>query len=199
MEWFLVLSPLKAYGLLFCLMLLNGLVSAPASELVWGTTGLLVSSGKLSVLLSIIIGVTGNLVGNIILFLIASKWGKKGIKLIFWFNPSLSDKLLEVLEKVFVKRGEILIFIVRLIPTVRSIISIPAGIAKMPFLKFVLYTFLGCLLWAIIWVGIGVLVGEEIKHFIGSTRIISLFITIIMILLSFFYLKKRVSEYFNHQ
>ena len=64
-------------------------------------------------------------------------------------------------EAWFADHGEAAVFVSRLLPVVRTFISLPAGVAEMPFGKFTLYTFLGCLPWTFALAGVGFGVGSR--------------------------------------
>ncbi len=109
------------------------------------------SSYALNVLLIILAGTLGALIGAIINYLLALWLGRP---VIYAFADSklghlllLSSEKLQKAEDYFNRHGKISTFIGRLIPAVRQLISIPAGLAKMPFWSFLGYTALGALLW----------------------------------------------------
>jgi membrane protein DedA with SNARE-associated domain len=67
----------------------------------------------------------------------------------------------ELAERWFARYGPIAVFFSRCLPIVRTFISLPAGIARMPFWKFTLYTVLGCIPWVLFLGWVGVRLGEH--------------------------------------
>ncbi|MFZ4582153.1 MAG: DedA family protein [Paludibacter sp.] len=119
----------------------------------------------LSIFWIIIFGTLGALIGASFNY-IMSMW--LGRLLIYKFADSKIGKLLMLSsdkikksEKFFNDHGKTSTFIGRLIPVVRHLISIPAGLARMNYLSFLLYTFLGAGLWNIILAGLGYVAGEN--------------------------------------
>ena len=91
-------------------------------------------------------GSGGNLVGSWLAYLVGRRGGRRliarwGRKILL--RPNELDRA----EAFFARRGDAAVLIGRVVPVVRTFISLPAGIAKMPFIRFSLFTFLGCLPW----------------------------------------------------
>jgi membrane protein DedA with SNARE-associated domain len=114
----------------------------------------------LNIYLIVLFATIGALIGAIINYFLALWLGRI---IVYRFVESrlghlclLSKPKVEHAEAYFVKHGKSSTFIGRLVPAVRQLISIPAGLAKMPFHIFLLYTFLGAGLWNIILAALGV-------------------------------------------
>lgn len=122
------------------------------SEIVLLTAGFYANSaGGLLLLVSIIITASlGNFVGTLPFYLV-SRFSAEGVlvNLVKRFGPYLLISVddLKKAEKFFDKHGAITVFVARLIPGIRSLVAFPAGIAKMPFLKYTFYTLLGSTIW----------------------------------------------------
>lgn len=109
------------------------------------------SSYTINVLLIILFGTLGALIGAIINYLLALWLGRP---IIYKFADSklghiflLSSEKIRKAEDYFNRHGKVSTFVGRLIPAIRQLISIPAGLARMPFLSFLAYTALGAFLW----------------------------------------------------
>ena len=105
----------------------------------------------LNVLLIILFGTIGAIIGAIVNYGLSIWLGRP---IIYKFSDSrlgrlclLSSEKVQKAEDYFNKHGKMSTFIGRLIPGIRQLISIPAGLARMPFIPFLLYTFLGAFLW----------------------------------------------------
>ena len=163
----IIIDLISVYGLLmiFTFMLTNGIISAPPSELVISLGGMAIATNTLvfhDVLLAIL---AGNFLGAVILYNIGKmidikklhanteKVGRFGKLRRFLRIPS-NDHLLAFGNYLSGDGGH-WIGILRCVPVVRSIISLPAGIFRMPISKFAIYSLIGIFLWAIIWITIG--------------------------------------------
>jgi membrane protein DedA with SNARE-associated domain len=105
-------------------------------------------------------GAVGATVGAIVIYLVSFKIGRIAIvklgKYVF-----VNEKKIESAERWFEKYGVYAVFLGRMAPGVRELISVPAGIARMPFAKFVTFTFFGSLIWSVILVFLGYFLGDS--------------------------------------
>jgi len=117
---------------------------------IFPTAGFLASQegfSLFSVIPMIILGALGATIGTTAIYLIALKLGRR-ILLRYLKFLKISEKKLERVETWFEKYGDKAVFLGRMIPVMREMISVPAGLLKMKFPKFILYTFAGSLVWA---------------------------------------------------
>jgi len=159
LEWIehLITDYLGAYGYqaVFVLMVLESACIPIPSEVTMVFGGFLVSRGELDFFWVAMLGTIANVVGSWIAYWVGLRGGRPLIerwgKYIF-----LREHELDRAEAWFARRGDMAVFVSRLLPVVRTFISLPAGVARMPFGKFTLYTFLGCLPWtfALTWAGL---------------------------------------------
>ena len=105
-------------------------------------------------------GAMGATIGAIVIYLVSFKIGRIAIvklgKYVF-----VNEKKIESAERWFEKYGVYAVFLGRMAPGVRELISVPAGIARMPFAKFVTFTFFGSLIWSVILVFLGYFLGDS--------------------------------------
>lgn len=158
LEWLehLITDYLADYGYLavFVLMVLESACIPIPSEVTMVFGGFLVSRGDLNFFWVAMLGTIANVVGSWLAYWVGLRGGRPLLerwgKFIF-----LRKHELDRAEEWFERRGEMAVFVSRLLPVVRTFISLPAGVARMPFGKFTLYTFLGCLPWtfALTWAG----------------------------------------------
>ena len=177
---------------IFIMMFLESTFFPFPSEVVMVPAGYLASKGDMNIYIVIIVGVLGSLAGAIFNYILALKFGRvfflKYGKYLF-----VKEETLEKLEKFFEKHGEISTFSGRLIPGVRQLISLPAGMAKMNLAKFSIYTSLGAGIWAIILTLVGYFIGENealIKEYLKTITIGAVaFVTLVVGV--YIYIKKR--------
>lgn len=130
------------------------------SELIFGFAGYLVFLGRLDFTSTVIYGVVGGLLGSIFSYIIGyyggrpfvAKYGK------YFF---MSDAKVQLAERWFERYGLIVVLLGRLLPVIRTFISLPAGFAKVNFAKFVLYTIIGSVPWTIALIYAGMALGEN--------------------------------------
>src|SRR2546429_8934340 len=124
------------------------------SELVMPPAGYLVAKGEMSFPLAIACGVAGSIMGALANYGLAHWLGRAVVRRIgkyFW----VSERSLERSERYFADHGEISTFMGRMLPVIRHLISIPAGLARMNLAKFVTFTGLGAPVWCpgLTWIG----------------------------------------------
>jgi membrane protein DedA with SNARE-associated domain len=130
------------------------------SEVIMPFAGTLVASGHMNLWLAGLAGAIGCNVGSIVAYEIGAKWGRAGVERYGKF-VLLSHHDLELADRWFQRRGDVTVFIARLLPVVRTFIALPAGIARMPRIRFHVYTFLGSLPWCLALAYAGVKLGEH--------------------------------------
>ena len=144
----------------FVLMLLESACIPIPSEATMLFAGFAVSTGDMSLLGITVAGVAGNVVGSWAAYAVGLYGGRPFIdkygKYIF-----LRHHHVELAERWFARYGPATVFFSRLLPIVRTFISLPAGIGKMPFWKFTLYTTAGCIPWVLLLGWIGMKAGDN--------------------------------------
>ncbi len=147
------------WGIVF-LMTLESTVFPIPSELVVAPAGYWVAQGKMNFFMVVLASTAGSLCGASINYLVSmwvgrpflQKYGKY-----FFVKPETLEKT----ERFFVKHGAISTFTGRLLPVIRHLISIPAGLARMNFSHFVFYTVIGSALWSTILAVFGYFIGDN--------------------------------------
>lgn len=127
--------------------------------------GVWAAHGKINFILALLITIAAGLTGSWILYLIGYKGGdlflKKYLKK-FPSHKAAIDKNFEMIRK----RGCAGIFVSKLIPMVRTIISIPAGVMKMNFLQYTISSVLGIGVWNLVFVGAGYFLGDAVFQYL---------------------------------
>lgn len=132
------------------LMALENIFPPIPSELVMPLAGYTASEGDLDIWLAIALGSVGSLVGTLPWYFLA-RWANRD-KFHDWVDKhghwlTLDNGELERVEKFFGKHGRWVVVVGRLIPGVRTLISVPAGFCKMPLVKYLAYSMIGTVIW----------------------------------------------------
>jgi membrane protein DedA with SNARE-associated domain len=141
-----------AHGLtaVFGLMVLESACIPVPSEVTMIYAGYLVSQGDMSFWQAVLVGSAANLVGS----WIAWAAGAYGVDAV-WLRSGHTRSRIDQAHRWFDRYGTRVVFFSRMLPLIRTFISLPAGIARMPLGRFTVLTFLGCLPWCLMLVGIG--------------------------------------------
>ncbi len=161
------------------LMALESSVLPVPSELVMPPAGYWVAKGEMDALAAVGSGVLGSILGSLANYGLAHWLGRAFVRR-FGKYVLVTEKSLERSERYFAAHGEISTLMARMLPVVRHLISIPAGIARMSIPKFVTYTGLGALIWCSIltWIGYflgrseGVLRNAEVQRYVGRALLV---------------------------
>jgi membrane protein DedA with SNARE-associated domain len=143
------------------LVALENLFPPIPSEVVLPVAGYLASRGEMSLVLAIVAATAGSLVGAVILYAAGALVGLD--RLYRWFDrvPLLAVSDVERTERWFARYGGWAVLIGRCVPVVRSLISIPAGMTRMPMGRFLLYTAIGSGVWNTVFVTAGYALGAQ--------------------------------------
>ncbi|MEA2018977.1 MAG: DedA family protein [Campylobacterota bacterium] len=167
---------------IFLLMLIESSFIPFPSEIVLVPAGYLASKGDMDISLILFASLLGSIAGALINYFGALYVGRKFL-LKYGKYILVSPETLNKMETFFEKHGAISTFTGRLIPGIRQLISIPAGLSRMNLKVFIFYTSLGALIWSAILVALGYIIGENqelIKEYLSQIVTITL-ITIAII------------------
>lgn len=143
------------------LMALESMIAPIPSEAVMPFVGFLVADGRWNLWLAILATSSGSMVGSLLSYLMGF-YGGKPLVLKVGKYLLLDRHDLELTEKFFHRRsGTLTIFISRFIPVVRHLISIPAGVGKMPLAPFLVATLIGATLWNVFLLLCGMILREH--------------------------------------
>lgn len=161
-----IINSISSWGYLavFLLMTLESALIPIPSEVTMPFAGFLVGLGKLNFWVLVLIGGLANLTGSLLAYALGY-WGQEKFvrQLVKKYGKYLliSYEEVETAEKWFRQRGEIIAFGSRLLPVIRTFISLPAGFSQMNVFKFSIYTLLGALLWSAVLAYLGMIMGEN--------------------------------------
>jgi membrane protein DedA with SNARE-associated domain len=115
------------------------------SEAIMLYGGFLVARGQTSLIAIILAGVAGNVIGSWLAYG-AGRWlGRDWVLRVRWLH--VTPERLALAERWFARRGDWAVLVSRCLPIIRTFISLPAGVARMPFWRFSILTFVGCVPW----------------------------------------------------
>ncbi|MEJ7656043.1 MAG: DedA family protein [Thermoleophilaceae bacterium] len=173
----------------FVLMVLESACIPIPSEATMLFAGFNVAEGEYSLFLAVAVASVANLVGSWIAYGV----GRAGrVDLIEKHGRKLgiSPKHLETADRWFQRHGDATVFFTRLLPIIRTFISLPAGVARMPFWRFSLLTLAGCIPWMLMLTYIGVKVGERWRQWQGYLHYVD-YVVAALIVLTAIYLVVR--------
>ena len=149
-EFLLELLDKGGYLGIFFLMMAENVFPPIPSEVIMGGAGLLVAKGQMTFGTVWIVATAGTVAGNLFWYWIGVRWSEEQLKRIIdrwgrWLTFEW-DEFLKA-RNTFRKYGDWIVFLLRFSPLLRTIVSLPAGLAKMKLWRFVLFTALGSAIW----------------------------------------------------
>lgn len=179
-KWIIdTISYLGYWGIVLTMGIESACIPLP-SEIIMPFSGYLVYAGRFNLLWVSVAGALGCVVGSVAAYW-AGVWGGRPFIEKFGKYILLSKRDLDTAERWFKKYGDWAIFFSRLLPVIRTFISLPAGIAKMNFSRFVVYTFLGSLPWCFVLAYIGKVLGENWQTIKGYFRGADVVIVVVIV------------------
>ncbi|BBC73099.1 alkaline phosphatase [Altererythrobacter sp. B11] len=138
------------YAGIFLLMVLENVIPPVPSEVIMGIGGVLVARGQMEFWPLLLIGSVGSTLGNYVWYWAGHKWGYERLGQLIerhgrWLTMDFEH--VEQAARFFRKHGQWVIFFLRFSPFLRTIVSLPAGLAHMPLWRFLLFTFAGTAIW----------------------------------------------------
>lgn len=195
--WILATVSDWGYIGIFIMMAIESSFIPFPSEVVMIPAGYLCSKGEMSLVLVLLCGFAGSMIGAWINYLLALSLGRK---FLYTYGKYIFMRLetLHKMEDFFKAHGAVSTFSGRLIPGIRQLISIPAGLSKMSFKLFSLYTFLGAGLWSTALVFLGYMMGEKeelIKAYLHELVWLALgLVVVIGLVYTFFYKRSQKNK-----
>lgn len=143
------------------LVLLESVIPPIPSEVVLPAAGALVELGRLNGIATWVCALLGSVIGSLVLYGAGRAFGEARTRRVLLALPLVEVDDVDRADAWFTRRGEMAVFVGRLIPGVRSLISLPAGAARMPLGRFVLLTAAGSAIWNSALIGAGLLLGSQ--------------------------------------
>lgn len=189
-----VISGAGYFGLAFLMAIDAANIPAP-SEVTLAFAGYLVSVGRLTFWPAVAVATLSYTAGACFSYWLGFRGGRPFVqkygKFVF-----VTKRDVELADRLFAKYGAAIAFFSRFVPVVRTFISLPAGIARMPFGKFVTYTALGAFGWSLLFIWLGVKFGENYAQIKEKFRwiddvLIAIIILAIVAWITRFFLHRR--------
>lgn len=194
--WVMDVIASLGYPGIFLLMAAESALIPIPSEIIMPFSGFLATEGRFTLLNIALTGALGNLAGSWIAYAIGF-WGEKALvrKLVIKWGKYilLTEEEFDFSLKLFARYGQWVAAIARVLPAIRTVISLPAGIAKLSFWKFSALTFVGSFIWSYFLGYLGVKLGENwqiIRPYFRKFDFVIVALTIILVA-SYIYYKFR--------
>lgn len=158
-----IISTLGYPGIVLTMAIESALIPLP-SEIIMPFSGYLVSTGRFDIHLVAFSGAVGNVLGSLLAYALGY-WGHERIVRRFlrsygkWILHTEKD--LDEAKKLLHKYKDLVVLGTRVLPGIRTVISLPCGIAKLPLGRFIILTFVGSLIWSYFLAWIGFYLGEN--------------------------------------
>lgn len=180
------------YPGVFALMLIEGVLTPIPSELIVPFAGYLAAEGEMNLFVVIAVGTAGAAIGNSVAYYIGCRLGRPLIQRYgryIW----LDEGDIRLAERWFARFGDIGVLLGHAIPGVRSIISFPAGIGRMRFRNFVVFSTMGAFIWTTVLAAVGYVLMDEWRRIADTTSNIDLYVVVatLAIIVGYLYWNKK--------
>ncbi|MEN6592452.1 MAG: DedA family protein [Methanobacterium sp.] len=175
-----LIEDLGYWGVFIGMILESACIPLP-SEVIMPLSGFVVYRGEMGLLGITIVGAVGNLIGSWIAYFVGLKGGRPFLEK-YGKYVLISPAKLDMAHEWFNKYGHEAVLISRVLPIIRTFISLPAGITEMDLKKFTIYTFVGSLPWCFVLAYMGFMLGpnwniiEEYFHYMDIVMVIAVVI-----------------------
>jgi membrane protein DedA with SNARE-associated domain len=196
-NWLLQTLRDVGYPGIVALMAMESSILPVPAELVMPPAGYWVAKGEMNAWIVLACGTVGSVLGALANYWMAHVLGRAFVRR-FGRYVLLSERSLDRAERFFADHGEISTLVGRLLPVLRHLISIPAGIARMSVSRFVAFTALGAFAWCAVLTGIGYFLGrhedalpshEEVQRYVG--RVMWIVIPLIVVGVTIYVIRHR--------
>jgi membrane protein DedA with SNARE-associated domain len=154
-----IISTLSYGGVMLAMAIESACIPLP-SEIVLPFAGFLVYRGEMNLWGVGLAGAVGCVLGSLVAYYVGAYGGRPLVEK-YGRYVLLPRRDLDFADRWFERRGDIIIFIARLLPVIRTFIAFPAGMSRMPMGKFLIYTFAGSLIWCLLLTWFGMTLGRH--------------------------------------
>lgn len=189
---------LDSYGLLglVLLLLVENLFPPIPSEVILPLSGFLVGRGVFTFPGALAASTTGSLLGAYILYALG-RWGGRELILRYGRVLRITKDDLDRAEGWFDRYGDWIVFFARMVPGIRSVVSVPAGILEMPLLRFTILTIAGSAIWNTLLIGAGWMLGNNWELVVtrveayANLAYVAVFVVMVLFLLRYYRSRRR--------
>ena len=190
MDTLLQLMESYGYGAMFIAMLLENANIPIPSDVVLGFAGFLISQHIFDFWMTFAIACAAGVIGSIISYWLGS-YGGRPLLLKYGKYIFFNEHKFTMAENMFNKYGGAAVLICRCLPGVRTFISFPAGVARYPFWKFVIFTIIGTIPWTFLLVWAGSILGSHWRDLIQYNHVFLIAVVVICVIIAAFVFWKR--------
>ncbi len=155
-----IISQLGYFGIFFWMLLESACIPVPSEAIMPFAGAMIATRHEFNIHLLAFTGALGNLAGSILAYWVGRAKGREFV-VKYGKYVLINAHDIDSADHWFTKHGDITVFFTRVLPIIRTFISLPAGISRMPFGRFCLYTFLGALPWCYFLAWVGVKLGQH--------------------------------------
>jgi membrane protein DedA with SNARE-associated domain len=172
-------------------ILLETVIPPIPSEAVLGLAGVLINDGEMAIVPVIAFATLGSILGAVFFYYVGRALGPRRSHAFLDRLPLVETADVDRTFAWFERHGRSAVFFGRMVPIVRSFISVPAGVVKMPFLQFLLYSAAGSLIWNSLLITLGVLAGDFVQE---NLRYFDYLVVAVVVLGGGYLVTKRVKD-----
>ena len=185
-DWITGFMEAGGYSALFALMLIENLFPPIPSEIIVPLAGFTAARGDLSFAMVIAVATAGSVAGAVFWYVVGRAFGLHRVKSLassrYGRVMTVTPREVDTAATWFGRYGNLSVLVGRVVPTARTLISVPAGIVAMPVLQFLLYTAIGSLAWIVLLAGAGFVLAEHYERVETWVNPVSNAVTLVFVL-----------------
>lgn len=181
-----------SYVAIFLLMITNGVINFPSSQILYLVTGYFVSTGHIAFAGAVLAGALGNTIGNIITFLLVKKYERPLARKLLMMNEKTFDAVHRALSDTFSKKGIWWLFVGKLTPSIKAFVPVIAGMSRTPTMLTSFIFLTASLLWSTGIIYLGYTFGEHVS--ISGFLTVSFLVGITILYILYKNISKKITQ-----